>query len=71
MINHSLDCNFPCFSLYFEITSTFQMSLDLSVFIFINFLNILFCFCSLQILGICFAQNLRADIFAQKSKWSH
>jgi len=23
----------------------------------------------LQILGICFAQNLRADIFAQKSKW--
>lgn len=22
-----------------------------------------------QILGICFAQNLRADIFAQKSKW--
>jgi len=25
----------------------------------------------LQILGICFAQNLRADIFAQKSKWSH
>ncbi|CAG0921837.1 unnamed protein product [Notodromas monacha] len=24
----------------------------------------------LQILGICFAQNLRADIFAQKAKWS-
>ncbi|XP_076666172.1 tetraspanin 26A isoform X3 [Andrena cerasifolii] len=23
----------------------------------------------LQILGICFAQNLRADIFAQKAKW--
>ncbi|XP_055322893.1 tetraspanin-5 [Sitodiplosis mosellana] len=23
----------------------------------------------MQILGICFAQNLRADIFAQKSKW--
>lgn len=22
-----------------------------------------------QILGICFAQNLRADIFAQKAKW--
>ncbi|XP_045483275.1 tetraspanin-5 isoform X2 [Harmonia axyridis] len=25
----------------------------------------------LQILGICFAQNLRADIFAQISKWRH
>jgi len=25
----------------------------------------------LQILGICFAQNLRADIFAQKSKWGY
>jgi len=25
----------------------------------------------LQILGICFAQNLRADIFAQMSKWHH
>ncbi|XP_076260648.1 tetraspanin 26A isoform X1 [Rhynchophorus ferrugineus] len=25
----------------------------------------------LQILGICFAQNLRADIFAQKAKWHH
>ncbi|CAG0879336.1 unnamed protein product [Darwinula stevensoni] len=24
----------------------------------------------LQILGICFAQNLRADIFAQKAKWN-
>ncbi|CAL4066027.1 unnamed protein product, partial [Meganyctiphanes norvegica] len=24
----------------------------------------------LQILGICFAQNLRADIYAQKSKWN-
>jgi len=23
----------------------------------------------LQILGICFAQNLRADIFAQMAKW--
>jgi tetraspanin-5 len=23
----------------------------------------------MQILGICFAQNLRADIFAQKAKW--
>ncbi|CAG7832350.1 unnamed protein product, partial [Allacma fusca] len=23
----------------------------------------------LQILGICFAQNLRADVFAQRSKW--
>jgi hypothetical protein len=26
-------------------------------------------FLSFQILGICFAQNLRADIFAQKAKW--
>ncbi|XP_050303119.1 tetraspanin-5 isoform X1 [Anthonomus grandis grandis] len=25
--------------------------------------------CFFQILGICFAQNLRADIFAQKAKW--
>ncbi|XP_014673589.1 PREDICTED: tetraspanin-5-like [Priapulus caudatus] len=25
----------------------------------------------LQIMGICFAQNLRADIFAQKAKWRH
>ncbi|CAB3380206.1 Hypothetical predicted protein [Cloeon dipterum] len=25
--------------------------------------------CFSQILGICFAQNLRADIFAQKAKW--
>lgn len=25
--------------------------------------------CYFQILGICFAQNLRADIFAQKAKW--
>jgi len=24
----------------------------------------------LQILGICFAQNLRADIFAQMAKWN-
>ena len=24
----------------------------------------------LQILGICFAQNLRADIYAQKAKWN-
>ncbi|XP_076363961.1 tetraspanin-12-like [Tachypleus tridentatus] len=26
-------------------------------------------FSFIQILGICFAQNLRADIFAQKAKW--
>jgi len=25
----------------------------------------------MQILGICFAQNLRSDIFAQKAKWNH
>jgi len=24
----------------------------------------------MQILGICFAQNLRADIFAQMAKWN-
>lgn len=23
----------------------------------------------IQFLGICFAQNLRADVFAQKAKW--
>jgi len=27
------------------------------------------CIAFLQILGICFAQNLRADIFAQMAKW--
>ena len=27
-------------------------------------------FLSFQILGICFAQNLRADIFAQMAKWN-
>jgi tetraspanin-5 len=27
-------------------------------------------FVFLQILGICFAQNLRNDILAQKAKWS-
>ncbi|XP_037296812.1 tetraspanin-5 [Manduca sexta] len=27
------------------------------------------CIAFAQILGICFAQNLRADIFAQKAKW--
>jgi hypothetical protein len=30
---------------------------------------ILFVCLFFQILGICFAQNLRADIFAQKAKW--
>ncbi|XP_076260649.1 tetraspanin 26A isoform X2 [Rhynchophorus ferrugineus] len=39
-----------------------------------NFISIVSCsfvILFLQILGICFAQNLRADIFAQKAKWHH
>lgn len=36
---------------------------------FFHFKNIKIMF-MFQILGICFAQNLRADIFAQMAKWN-
>jgi len=40
-----------------------------SILIF-NLIDVLILFnFKFQILGICFAQNLRADIFAQKGKW--
>ncbi|RWS22846.1 tetraspanin-14-like isoform X1, partial [Leptotrombidium deliense] len=35
--------------------------------LFLVFIMLMMLF--IQILGICFAQNLRADVFAQKAKW--
>lgn len=35
----------------------------------ISLASLVFLILFMQILGICFAQNLRADIFAQKAKW--
>jgi len=40
-----------------------------SNFIYVG--TIVFFVAVIQFLGICFAQDLRSDIFAQRSKWSH
>lgn len=37
---------------------------------FVTIGSVVFVVAVIQFLGICFAQDLRSDIFAQRSKWS-